>query len=57
MGQGGGQADRPPGIARGTARTHPRTILGETEAHRQAELAWLLARLSGWILAAVALSG
>lgn len=46
-GEGLEAAARALGIARSTARTHLRSAFGKTDTHRQAELAWLLARLSG----------
>jgi DNA-binding CsgD family transcriptional regulator len=34
-------------MAPNTARSHLRKVFDKTDTHRQAELAWLLARLSG----------
>lgn len=46
-GKGLGAAARTLGIAPSTARSHLKQVFDKTDTHRQAELAWLLAQLSG----------
>ena len=46
-GEGLGTVARALGIAPSTARSHLKHVFDKTDTHRQAELAWLLARFSG----------
>ena len=46
-GEGLGAVARVLGIAPNTARSHLTHVFDKTDTHRQAELAWLLARFSG----------
>jgi hypothetical protein len=36
------------GMTPNAARSHLKKVFDKADPHRQAELAWLLARLSGW---------